>query len=219
VVVCVPVNRFGDVFRQLAEHQRRGLYITDVGSTKLSVVADARRYLKQPQFFVPAHPMAGSERTGPEHADAELFVGKPCVLCPDDATDPNALRTVHAFWEGLGGLIHRRTADAHDREVAAISHLPHLLSVLLTLSAADAGPLDLASSGFRDVSRLAASNPQMRRDIIAANRKPIGQTLDRFASRLNELRGIVRKGKDDELIALLEEAQATRQAWATNTRE
>ncbi|MEM9751950.1 MAG: prephenate dehydrogenase [Planctomycetota bacterium] len=213
VVVCVPVGRFGEIFRQLAEHQRRGMYVTDVGSTKLSVVADAKRFLNQPQFFVPAHPMAGSERSGPRHADAKLFVGKPCVLCPDDATDGDALATVRQFWESLGGVIHLLTADAHDHEVAAVSHLPHLLSVLLTLTADDIGPLNLASSGFRDVSRLALSNPAMRCDIIAANRKPIGEALDRFASRLNELRGIVRKAKDDELSEMLEAAQQRREAW------
>ncbi|MEM1026460.1 MAG: prephenate dehydrogenase [Planctomycetota bacterium] len=218
VVVCVPVGRFGDIFRQLAEHQRRGMYVTDVGSTKLSVVADAKRFLKQPQFFVPAHPMAGSEKSGPSHADPELFVGKPCVMCPDDATDANALATIRQMWESLGGVIHLLTADAHDHEVAAVSHLPHLLSVLLTLTADDIGPLDLASSGFRDTSRLALSNPAMRRDIIAANHKPIGEALDRFASRLNELRGVVRKAKDEELIALLESAQAKREAWPGSSK-
>ncbi|MEM8782018.1 MAG: prephenate dehydrogenase [Planctomycetota bacterium] len=218
VVVCVPVGRFGDVFRQLAEHQRRGMYVTDVGSTKLSVVADAKRFLKQPQFFVPAHPMAGSEKSGPQHADADLFSGKPCVLCPDDTTDPNALATTRQMWESLGSVIHLLTADAHDHEVAAVSHLPHLLSVLLTLTADDIGPLDLASSGFRDVSRLALSSPAMRGDIIAANRKPIGEALDRFASRLNELRGVIRKTKDEELAAMLEAARVRRDAWPGSSK-
>ena len=219
VVVCVPVGRFGDVFRQLAEHQRRGMVVTDVGSTKLSVTADAKRYLKQPQFFVPAHPMAGSERSGPQHADGGLFVGRPCVLCPEEATDADALATVRQMWESLGAVIHLLSADAHDHEVAAVSHLPHLLSVLLTLTADDIGPLDLASSGFRDTSRLALSNPAMRHDIIAANRKPIAEALDRFASRLNELRGVVRKGKDAELLALLEGAQRRREQWGANEHE
>ncbi|MEM7576264.1 MAG: prephenate dehydrogenase [Planctomycetota bacterium] len=214
IVVCVPVGRFGEVFKNLAEHQRRGMFITDVGSTKLSVVADAKRFLKQPQFFVPAHPMAGSERSGPQYGDAELFVGKPCVLCPDDATDEHAVATVRQMWESLGAIIHLLTADAHDHEVAAVSHLPHLLSVLLTLTADDIGPLDLASSGFRDVSRLALSSPAMRQDIITANRKPIGEALDRFASRLNALRGTVRKAKDEELVTLLEAARDIREEWS-----
>lgn len=213
VVVAVPVSGFGEVFKALAEHQRRGLYVTDVGSTKLSVAADAKRYLKQPQFFVPAHPMAGSEHQGPGAAQADLFRGRPCVLCPTDDTDPEALAAVTAMWEGLGATLHTMTADEHDHRVAAVSHLPHLVAVLLAHTADDMGPLDLASSGFRDTSRLALSNPPMRADIVAANRQPIAHALDRLASRLNELRGVVRKGQDGELLDLLTDAQAIRRAW------
>lgn len=213
VVIAVPVGGFGEVFRGLADHQRRGLVVTDVGSTKLSVVADAKRYLKQPQFFVPAHPMAGSEHSGPEFAQGDIFRGRPCVLCPDHDTDAGALAAVRAMWETLGAAIHTMTADAHDRQVAAVSHLPHLLAVLLAHTADDMGPLDLASSGFRDTSRLALSNPPMRADIVMANRPPIGEALDRLASRLNELRGLVRKGKEADLLDLFTDAQAIRRAW------
>ncbi|MEM1107408.1 MAG: prephenate dehydrogenase [Planctomycetota bacterium] len=213
VVVAVPVGKFGEVFRQLAQHQRRGMYITDVGSTKLSVVADAKRYLKQPQFFVPAHPMAGSEQSGPGAAKGELFRGRPCVLCPTTDTDESAVAAVTAMWETLGSKLFTMTADEHDRQVAAVSHLPHLIAVLLAHTADDMGPLDLASSGFRDTCRLALSNPEMRRDIVMANRKPIGEALDRLSSRLNELRGQVRKGKDVDLLDLFVDAQAIRQDW------
>lgn len=213
VVVAVPVSKFGEVFRGLAEHQRRGMYITDVGSTKLSVVADAKRYLKQPQFFVPAHPMAGSEQQGPEAGRAELFRGRPCVLCPTEDTDAAALAAVTGMWERLGAVLHTLSADDHDRQVAAVSHLPHLVAVLLAHTADDIGPLDLASSGFRDTTRLAASNPPMRTDIIAANRQPIAEALDRFASRVNELRGMLRKAKDEDLLDLLTDAQVIRREW------
>ncbi|MEM8737536.1 MAG: prephenate dehydrogenase [Planctomycetota bacterium] len=213
VVVAVPVGGFAEIFRDLAPHQRRGMYVTDVGSTKLSVAADAKRYLSQPQFFVPAHPMAGSERQGPDHAEADLFRGRPCVLCPTADTDADALALVTAFWEGLGATLHTMTADAHDRQVAAVSHLPHLVAVLLAHTADDMGPLDLASTGFRDTTRLALSNPPMRRDIIEANRAPIAEALDRLAARLNELRGTIRKAKHTDLLDLLTDAQVIRQAW------
>lgn len=219
VVVAVPVGGFGEVFRGLADHQRRGLIVTDVGSTKLSVAADAKRYLKQPQFFVPAHPMAGSERSGPEAAQDDLFRGRPCVLCPDRDTDAEASAAVRAMWETLGAEIHTMSADDHDRQVAAVSHLPHLLAVLLAHTADDMGPLDLASSGFRDTSRLAMSNPPMRTDIVMANRPPIGEALDRLASRLNELRGLVRKGKETDLLDLFTDAQAIRRAWGESRDE
>ncbi|MEO0513714.1 MAG: prephenate dehydrogenase [Planctomycetota bacterium] len=213
VVVAVPVGKFGEVFRQLAEHQRRGMVVTDVGSTKLSVAADAKRYLKQPQFFVPAHPMAGSERSGPESAVSDLFRGRPCVLCPTGDTDEAAVGVVTEMWETLGAKLFTMTADEHDHQVAAVSHLPHLVAVLLAHTADDMGPLDLASSGFRDTCRLAMSNPEMRRDIVMANRKPIGEVLDRLASRLNELRGMVRKGKDVDLLDLFTDAQVIRSDW------
>ena len=213
VVVAVPVGRFGGVFRGLAAHQRRGMYLTDAGSTKASVVAEAWRYLEQPQFFVPAHPMAGSERSGPAAATADLFRGRPCVLCPDADTDDAALAAVTELWQGLGAVLHTMTPEQHDRQVAAVSHLPHLLAVLLARTADDLGPLDLASTGFRDTSRLALSSPAMRSDIVTANAKPIGEALDRLASRLNELRGIVRKGKEADLLDLLTDAQAIRQRW------
>lgn len=218
VVVAVPVGNFGEVFRGLAEYQRRGLWITDVGSTKLSVAADAKRYLKQPQFFVPGHPMAGSEQSGPEAADGAIFRGRPCVLCPTPDTDKDALAAVRSMWEAMGAAVCEMTADEHDRQVAAVSHLPHLLAVLLAHTADDMGPLDLASSGFRDTSRLALSNPPMRTDIVMANRKSIGEALDRLASRLNELRGLVRKGKETDLLDLLTDAQVIRRNWDQRER-
>jgi prephenate dehydrogenase len=214
VLVATPVGCIGETFRQLAPHQRRGLVVTDAGSTKGSVAADAKRHLSQPQFCIPAHPMAGSERSGPEAAEAGLFRGRPCVLCPTDDSDADALAAVRRLWEGLGMRLHEMSADEHDRQVAAVSHLPHLLAVLLAHAADDMGPLDLASSGFRDTSRLALSSPPMRTDIVAANRKPIGEALDRLAARLNELRGLVRKGKDVDLLDLLTDAEVIRRRWA-----
>lgn len=219
VVLAVPLSAFAACFKTIAPFQRRGLVTTDLGSVKAPVAAEARRHLSQPQFFVPAHPMAGSEKSGPEAADAQLFKGRPCVLCPDAGTDPDATALVAELFERLGGTVLSMDASEHDARVAAISHLPHLLSVLLTQTAAtmgqaagspDADPLLLASSGFRDTTRLALSNPPMRRDIVAANRERIGEALDRFARALNQLRGEVRKADDGALLARLEEARGIR---------
>ena len=223
VVVAVPLSGFAAVFKQLAPFQRRGLVTTDLGSVKAPVAAEARRHLTQPQFFVPAHPMAGSEKSGPESATADLFAGRPCVLCPDDATDAGAVGLVTQLFERLGGEVVLMTAAEHDARVAAVSHLPHLVSVLLAETAAAMGaaaggpgadPLALASSGFRDATRLALSNPPMRGDIVAANRERIGEALDRFAKTLNQLRGEVRKADHDALLARLEEAQGIRASAA-----
>ena len=222
VVVATPLSGFAAVFRALAPFQRRGLVTTDLGSVKKPVAAEAKRHLTQPQFFVPAHPMAGSEKSGPEAASATLFRGRPCVLCPDEATDPGATALVAELFARLGGEVLTMDAAEHDARVAAVSHLPHLVSALLAQTAAAMGaaaaagagagadPLLLASTGFRDATRLALSNPPMRSDIVAANRERIGEALDRFAKGLNQLRGELRKGDHDALLARLEEAQGIR---------
>ncbi|BAM02740.1 prephenate dehydrogenase [Phycisphaera mikurensis] len=225
VIVAVPLSGFAAVFKKIAPHQRRGLVTTDLGSVKAPAAAEAKRHLAQPQFYVPAHPMAGSEKSGPAAATAGLFRGRPCVLCPDDATDAGALARVAALFERLGGEVVTMTAAEHDARVAAVSHLPHLASVLIAQTAAAMGaaagsagppdgrgaqPLQLASTGFRGATRLALSNPPMRRDIVLANRERIGEALDRFAKQLNQLRGEIRKGDHDALLARLEEAQGIR---------
>ena len=226
VVVATPLSGFPAVFKALAPFQRRGLVTTDLGSVKKPVAAEARRHLTQPQFFVPAHPMAGSEKSGPGAASADLFRGRPCVLCPDAATEPGATALVAELFGRLGGEVLSMDAAEHDARVAAVSHLPHLVSALLAQTAAAMGaaagggsgsaaaaggdPLLLASTGFRDATRLALSNPPMRADIVAANRERIGEALDRFAKGLNQLRGEVRKGDHDALLARLEEAQGVR---------
>ncbi|MBB6431186.1 prephenate dehydrogenase [Algisphaera agarilytica] len=213
VVVAVPVSKFGEVFSSLSGHQRPGMVITDVGSTKGSVEADAAKFLSMPQFFVPAHPMAGSEQSGPEAGQADLFEGRPCVLCPNDQTYEGALAHVTALWELLGAKLFTMSAEDHDRQVAAVSHLPHLMAVMLAMTAGEMGPLDLASSGFRDTSRLALSNPPMRTDIVMANRQPIGEALDRLVEVLGEIRQMIHEGDADGLLERLTEVQKRRADW------
>ena len=234
VVMGVPLGHFDAVFEQLAGHgamlMQRGAVLTDVGSTKASVLASATRHLPTglAARFVGSHPMAGSERQGPEHATADLFAGKPCVTTPIEAntvdlnaadapvpTDPAALAGVEAMWWAIGMRVLRLTPAEHDEQVAAISHLPHAAACLLIETVEQLGGWEIASTGLRDTTRLASSNPPMRADIMAANREAIDAALGRFIQNAQRLReAIFASGEDPEtLLAYLHARRDRRDRW------
>ena len=213
VVVAVPLSQFTSVFAELAPLQRPGLVITDVGSTKAGVCETADRLLIQPGAFVPAHPMAGSERSGPDHADADLFVGKPCVLTPTNHTEPDALKKVDAMWRSLGMNVLRMSPADHDDAVATVSHLPHALAALLMNVVEERGGLDIASTGLRSTSRLASGDPGMRADILTSNRDALISSLDMFQRHLDALRTALRDGRDGVVLDTLTDAKAVRDRW------
>ena len=213
-VVAVPLGGFAAVFDDLARHDHPDLYVTDLGSTKASVVATAQQRLPDPSRFCGAHPMAGGEGRGPQAADARLFAGKPCVLTPGPDTSARAVALAEALWgDTLGMRLQRMDPAAHDRAVAGVSHLPHLLAVLLMNVADERGGLDLASTGLRDTGRLAASNPPMRRDIVTQNRAAVLESLDAFDRHLKALRSVLQRADDDTLLATLEHARGVRANW------
>jgi prephenate dehydrogenase len=212
-VVAVPLGAFDSVFADIAPHDHDRLIISDVGSTKASVVAAAARHLPNPARFCGAHPMAGSEQQGPAAGRADLFADKPCILTPRDSTDPRAIETVEALWRGLGMTLLRMTPEQHDRHTAVVSHLPHLLAVLLMRVVGEQGGWDVASTGLRDTSRLASSNPPMRRDILRANRTAVGEALACFANHLDALRGVLAEEADEALLQTLTDAKQTRDHW------
>jgi len=213
LVLATPLGTFPELMREVARHGDPSLVVTDVGSTKLGVVEAARAHLPEPSRFVPAHPMAGSERRGPEGARAELFAGKPCILCPGEATDPEALACVEALWRTVGMSLLRMSARDHDRRTALTSHLPHVAAVLLARVAREEGGLEVASTGFRDTTRLASSNPPMRADILVANRGPVLEALDAFERELAALRRELEMGDEAALLERLESARALRDGW------
>jgi prephenate dehydrogenase len=213
VVMAVPLSAFDAVFNALAEHQHAGMTITDVGSTKLSVLAGAQHHLPYPQRFVGAHPMAGSEQSGPEAADAELFPGKPCVLTPAEVTDAEAVETVHWLWAEVGMQLLTLDAATHDRHAATVSHLPHLVAALLVQNAAQSGGRELASTGFRDATRLASGNPPMWADIITNNRQPVLHELRGFRDSIEILEELIESGSKDDLRHWLDEQKQHRDAW------
>ncbi|MEM7680614.1 MAG: prephenate dehydrogenase [Planctomycetota bacterium] len=211
IVVATPISAFEAALGAVAKFAPAQAFVTDVGSTKAGVVALAERIIAGKQRFVGAHPMAGSEQAGPEHADPELFAGRPCVVTPTEQTDPEALETVTAFWQALGfANVLRMSPDEHDRKVAAVSHLPHLASVMLVEAAEQLGGWELASTGFRSTTRLAASNPPMRADILDANRPAIAQALRTYRDRVDAWIQAVEAGDHTAVLQQLEAAKQRR---------
>lgn len=223
IVVAVPVRAIGPVLHDVALSMDPGAVITDVGSTKTDVVATARAELRAlfPRF-VAGHPIAGREASGVEAATADLFKGARVVLCPEPDTASDALDAVRAAWEAAGGRVSQVAAADHDRIFASVSHLPHLLSFALVSEIAErknaAELFGFAAGGFRDFTRIAASSPEMWRDIALQNRDALLAELDRYEGRLAVFRALIEKGDGPGLQRLMAEARSARHAWTSGTR-
>jgi prephenate dehydrogenase len=223
VLVAVPVRAIGPVLHDVALALGPDAVVTDVGSTKEDVVRAAREELRAhfPRF-VPGHPIAGREASGVEAATPDLFKGARVVLAPQPETAPEALDLVRACWEAVGGRVALVDAARHDRIFAAVSHLPHLLSFALVSEIASrpdgAELLGFAAGGFRDFTRIAASSPEMWRDIALQNRAALLEELDRYGARLAVFRELVEKSDGPGLQRLMAEARASRQALGHGPR-
>ena len=217
VMVAVPVRAIGPVLHDVGRALDPGATVTDAGSTKGDVTGIAREELRAlfPRF-VPGHPIAGRESSGVDSATADLFKGARVVLTPEKETAPDALDIVRSCWEAAGGRVALLSAGDHDRIFAAVSHLPHLLSFALVsefTSRANAAELfGFAAGGFRDFTRIAASSPEMWRDIALQNRAALLDELDRYGTRLAVFRELIDKGDGPGLQRLMAEARASRQA-------
>jgi prephenate dehydrogenase len=206
VVVATPVGAVRAILARIADVLEDRTIVTDVGSTKESVVADAAATLGRHRArFVPAHPIAGGERPGVVHADADLFKGRLAITTPTADTDPDALERVESLWRRAGARIERLTPAEHDRIFAAVSHLPHVLAFalvdMLAASPDAAACFAHAGAGFRDFTRIAASSPDMWRDICLANRGPLAECLRTFRARLAELEASIEAGDGRRLQA------------------
>jgi prephenate dehydrogenase len=223
VVVAVPVRAIGPVLHDVGLALDPAAVVTDVGSTKGEVTRVAREELRAlfPRF-VPGHPIAGRESSGVESATPELFKGARVVLAPVEETAPDAVDLVRTCWEAAGARVATLSAQDHDRIFAAVSHLPHLLSVALVsefTGRANAAELfGFAAGGFRDFTRIAGSSPEMWRDISLQNREALLEELDRYAARLAVFRELVDKGDGPGLQRLMAEARASRQALGAPRR-
>ena len=218
VLVAVPLGQTAAVFAQIAPHLAPHAVVTDAGSTKNDVIALARRHLgKAFARFVPGHPIAGTEKSGARAAFAGLFEGRNLIVTPEPETDPGALRLVCATWKRVGMKVVEMTALRHDRIFALVSHLPHLLSFALVGQIAGRGDAATLFShtggGFRDLTRLAGSSPEMWRDICLANRDEILSAVDGYLDELELLHGLIEAGDGAALEARFAAARAARAKW------
>ena len=185
VVLCSPVGSFAEVGEVIAPHLREGMIISDVGSVKQAVLRDIGPHLPDGVHLVPGHPVAGTEHSGPEAGFASLFQGRWCILTPPPGTDAGAVEKMTALWRRIGSTVEIMEASHHDRVLAITSHLPHLIAYTIVGTASDleettkSEVIKFSAGGFRDFTRIAASDPVMWRDIFLNNREAVLDTLQR----------------------------------------
>lgn len=203
VIVAVPVGAYGDVAKIIIPAMEDGAILTDTGSVKRSVVEAVRPHLNEKVHFVPGHPIAGTENSGPEAGFAELFEGRWTILTPLPDTDIRAVEKVTKLWEGIGAVIEIMDAHHHDLVLGITSHLPHLIAYTIVGTATDLEDhlkdevISYSAGGFRDFTRIAASNPVMWRDIMLHNKDAVLELLQRFNEDLTELQKAIRNGNGD----------------------
>ncbi len=217
VILCVPVGAIPAAAAAIADDLPIDAVISDVGSSKAGV-ARALRAALPGRPVVPAHPVAGTERSGPDAGFASLFRGRWCILTPDADTDPLSVERVAEFWRRLGAQVERMDAEHHDRVLAITSHLPHLIAYTIVGTASDLEAvtetevIKYSAGGFRDFTRIAASDPTMWRDVFLANKDAVLEMLQRFSEDLSALQRAIRWDKGDELFDLFARTRAIRRS-------
>jgi cyclohexadieny/prephenate dehydrogenase len=205
VIVCVPVGVCGTVAAEIGPHLKAGAIVSDVGSVKASIVRDMAPHLPKTVSFVPAHPVAGTEHSGPDAGFAELFENRWCILTPPEGTDPKAVDQLAAFWRLLGANVEVMTPEHHDLVLAVTSHLPHLIAYTIVGTADEleavtrSEVLKFSAGGFRDFTRIAASDPVMWRDVFLNNKEAVLEMLGRFNEDVAALTKAIRRGDGDAL--------------------
>lgn len=215
VVLGVPVAKTAEVLEAIRPSLGSSTLLTDVGSTKCSVIQAAQGVFGElPARFVPGHPIAGSERIGYEHAKDQLFDGRRVILTPTEDTDAQALQRIQAMWQAVGARVDELSADRHDLILSATSHLPHMVAYTL-VNYLEAKPeaeqiFDYAAAGFYDFTRIASSSPAMWTDICLANREQLLVSIEGFGQLLKELHALISDNKEEALYAFLEQAKHLR---------
>jgi cyclohexadieny/prephenate dehydrogenase len=206
VIVCIPVGACGEVAREIGPHLKVGAIVSDVGSVKGAVLREMAPHLPKAVHFIPAHPVAGTEHSGPDAGFAELFVNRWCILTPPDKADKKAVETLAAFWRALGANVETMPADHHDLVLAVTSHLPHLIAYTIVGTADELSEvtrsevLKFSAGGFRDFTRIAASDPTMWRDVFLANKDAVLEMLGTFNEDLSALTRAIRRGDGEALF-------------------
>jgi cyclohexadieny/prephenate dehydrogenase len=216
VILCIPVGVNGKVAKAMAKGLKAGAIVSDVGSVKAAVIKAVRPHMPDGVHFVPAHPVAGTEHSGPDAGFASLFDGKWCILTPPEGTDPAAIEKVEAFWKAIGSKVEIMTPEHHDLVLAVTSHIPHLIAYNIVGTADDLEAvtkgevIKFSAGGFRDFTRIAASDPTMWRDVFLHNREAVLEVLGRFQEDLFSLQRAIRWGEGDKLFDLFTRTRAIR---------
>lgn len=218
VVLAVPVGACGEVSARISRFLKEGAVVTDTGSVKASVLEAVSRHIPDHAYFVPAHPIAGTENSGPESGFSGLFPGRWCILTPTEDTPIRAVEKVTQLWESCGCMIEIMDVKHHDLVLGITSHLPHLIAYTIVGTATDLEEdikdevIKFSASGFRDFTRIAASDPVMWRDIFINNKEAVLEVLQRFTEDLTELQKAIRRGNGDFLFHRFTETRDIRRA-------
>jgi cyclohexadieny/prephenate dehydrogenase len=218
VVLATPVGTYAALAEQIAPYLGRGAILSDVGSVKSAVIRDVGPHVPEGVHFIPAHPIAGTEQSGPEAGFAELFDGRWCILTPPPGTDAAALEKLKTFWRKLGSQVEVMEARHHDLVLAITSHLPHLIAYNIVGTADDlqtvtqSEVIKYSAGGFRDFTRIAASDPTMWRDVFLNNREAVLEVLGRFSEDLSALQRAIRWGDGEALFNLFTRTRAIRRS-------
>jgi cyclohexadieny/prephenate dehydrogenase len=216
VILCIPVGVCGAVAAEIAGHLKGGAIVSDVGSVKGAVVKEMAPHLPAGVHFVPAHPVAGTEHSGPDSGFAELFINRWCILTPPEGTDPKAVEKLRAFWTGIGARVEIMTPEHHDMVLAITSHLPHLIAYTIVGTADElegvtqSEVLKFSAGGFRDFTRIAASDPIMWRDVFLTNKDAVLEMLGTFNEDLSKLTRAIRRGDGEALFEHFTRTRAIR---------
>jgi cyclohexadieny/prephenate dehydrogenase len=218
VVIATPLSAYADIGERVGPILKESAILTDVGSVKQAVIRDLRPNLPAGVHFVPGHPVAGTEHSGPESGFAELFRDRWCVLTPLPETADEAVAAITRMWERFGMRVVTMSADHHDKVLAMTSHLPHLIAYTIVGTATNleeslkSEVIEFSASGFRDFTRIAASDPVMWRDIFLNNREAVLEILQRFSEDLTALQRAIRWGEGDKLQDLFTRTRAIRRS-------
>jgi cyclohexadieny/prephenate dehydrogenase len=216
VILCTPVGTYGALAQEIAPHLKPGAILTDVGSVKGAVVRDVSPHVPAGVHFIPGHPVAGTEQSGPRSGFAELFDNRWHILTPLPGNPPEKVQALEDFWVALGSNVERMTHDHHDLVLAMTSHLPHLIAYNTVATAGDVETvtqseiIKFSAAGFRDFTRIAASDPTMWRDIFLNNREAVLEMLGRFTEELAVLQKAIRWGDGQTLFDLFSRARDIR---------
>ena len=217
VILCTPLGTYDALAQAIAPSLRAGAILSDVGSVKQSAIRDVGPYLPEGVHFVPGHPIAGTEHSGPESGFADLFQDRWCMLTPPPGTDETAVARVAELWRRCGSMVEIMDAHHHDRVLGITSHLPHLIAYTIVATVGDVEEsmrvevAKYSAGGFRDFTRIAASDPIMWRDVFLNNREAVLEMLQRFSEDLTALQRAIRWGEGDKLEALFRHTRALRQ--------